>query len=94
MTCAKIVGLIQLTQPAVKINDKALYSFALSEVTSIFFIQIICWMYLYSLDLANLETGQIDLKKVSASIEHENYLLMFLLIWLLSEKSMQMQRVS
>ena len=58
MTCAKIVGLIQLTQPAVKINDKALYSFALSEVTSIFFIQIICWMYLYSLDLANLETGE------------------------------------
>ena len=36
--CVKIVGLIQLMQHAIKINDTALYSFALFEVTSIFFM--------------------------------------------------------
>ena len=34
----KIVGLIQLMQHAIKMNDTALYSFALFEVTSIFFM--------------------------------------------------------
>ena len=38
MTYAKIVGLIQLMQRAIKINDTALYSFAHFEVTSIFFM--------------------------------------------------------
>ena len=38
MTHAKIVGLIQSMQRAIKINDTALYSFALSEVTCIFFM--------------------------------------------------------
>ena len=38
MTYAKIVGLIQLMQRAIKINDTALYSFALAEVTYIFFM--------------------------------------------------------
>ena len=38
MTYVKIVGIIQLMQHAIKINDTALYSFALFEVTSIFFM--------------------------------------------------------
>ena len=38
MTYAKIFGLIQLMQHAVKINDLALYSFAHFEVTSVFFM--------------------------------------------------------
>ena len=67
MTYAKIVGLIQLLQRAIKINT-ALYSFALFEVTSIFFMtnhhSYARWMSLYSLDLANLETSQLDLQKI------------------------------
>ena len=68
MTYAKIVGLIQLRQCAIKINDIALYSFALFEVTSIFFTtnhhDYGRWMSLYSLDIANLETSQSDLQNV------------------------------
>ena len=68
MTYAKIVGLIQLLQRAIKINDTALYSFVLFEVTSIFFMtnhhSYARWMSLYSLDLANLETSQLDLQKI------------------------------
>ena len=67
MTYAKIVGLIQLMQRAIKINDTALYSFALFEVIPIFFMtnhhNYARWMSLYSLDLANLETSQPDLQK-------------------------------
>ena len=67
MTHAKIVGLIQLMQRAIKINDTALYSFALVEVTYIFFMtnhhNYACWMSLYSLDLANLEASQPNLQK-------------------------------
>ena len=102
MTYAEIVGLIQLMQCAIKINDIALYSFALFEVTSIFFTtnhhDYACWMYLYSLDIANLETSQSDLQNIlteggfRASIERENHLLVSLLIWLLNKQSMQMQR--
>ena len=68
MTYAEIVGLIQLMQCAIKINDIALYSFALFEVTSIFFTtnhhDYARWMYLYSLDIANLETSQSDLQNI------------------------------
>ena len=68
MTYAKIVGLIQLMQCAIKINDTALYSFALVEVTYIFFMKNhhnhACWMSLYSLVLANLETSQPNLQKI------------------------------
>ena len=70
MTSAKIVGLIQLMQRVVRINDKALYLFALFEVTSIFFMtnhhNYVHWMSFYSLDLANLqsESSQLDLQKV------------------------------
>ena len=68
MTYAKIVGLIQLLQHAIKINNTVLYSFALFEVTSIFFMtnhhSYARWMSLYSLDLANLETSQLDLQKI------------------------------
>ena len=68
MTYAKIVGLIQLMQRAIKINDTALYSFALFEVIPIFFMtnhhNYARWMSLYSLDLANLETSQLDLQKI------------------------------
>ena len=68
MTYAKIVGLIQLMQRAIKINDTAPYSFMLFEVTSIFFMtnqhNYARWMSLYSLDLANLETSQLDLQKI------------------------------
>ena len=68
MTYAKIVGLIQLMQHAIKINDTALYSFALFEVTSIFFMtnhhNYARWMSLYSLDLANIETSQPDLQQI------------------------------
>ena len=50
--------LIQLMQRAVKINDTALYSFTLFEVTSIFFMtnhhNYARWMSFYFLDLANL----------------------------------------
>ena len=53
MTYAKIVGLIQLMQRAIKINDTALNSFALFEVTSIFFMSnhhnCARWMSLYFL---------------------------------------------
>ena len=53
MTYAKIVGLIQLMQRAIKINDTALNSFALFEVTSIFFMSnhhnYARWMSLYFL---------------------------------------------
>ena len=67
MTYAKIVGLIQLMQHAIKINDTALYSFALFEVTSIFFMtnhhNYACWITLYSLHLANLEKSQPDSQK-------------------------------
>ena len=59
---------IQLMQRAVKINDTALYSFALFEVTFISFMtnyhKHARWMYLYSLDFVNLETSQPDLEKV------------------------------
>ena len=68
MTYAKIVGLIQLMQRAIKINDTALYSFAFFEVTYIFFMtnhhNYACCMSLYSLDLANLETSQPNLQKI------------------------------
>ena len=68
MTYAEIVGLIQLMQCAIKINDIALYSFALFEVTSIFFTanhhDYARWMSLYSLDIANLETSQSDLQNI------------------------------
>ena len=70
MTCAKIVELIQLMQHAVRLNDKALYLFALFELTSIFFMtnhhNYAHWMSFYSLDLANLqsESSQLDLQKV------------------------------
>ena len=54
-------------QLAVKINNIALYSFALFEVTTIFFMtnhhSYACWKPLYSLDLANLEASQPDLQK-------------------------------
>ena len=57
MTYVKTVGIIQLMQHAIKINDTALYSFALFEVTSIFFMtnhhNYAHWMSLYSLDLVN-----------------------------------------
>ena len=53
MTYAKIVGLIQLMQRAIKINDTALNSFALFEVTSMFFMSnhhnCARWMSLYFL---------------------------------------------
>ena len=68
MTYAKIVGLIQLMQRAIKINDTALYSFAFFEVTYIFFMtnhhNYARCMSLYSLDLANLETSQPNLQKI------------------------------
>ena len=68
MNYAKIVGLIQLMQRAIKINDTALYSFALFEVTSIFFMinhhNYARWITLYSLDLANLEKSQPDSQKI------------------------------
>ena len=68
MTYAKIVGLIQLMQYAIKINDTALYSFALVEVTYIFFMtnhhNHACWMSLYSLVLGNLETSQPNLQNI------------------------------
>ena len=55
-------------QRAIKINDTALYSFALVEVTYIFFMtnhhNYAHWMSLYSLDLANLETSQPNLQKI------------------------------
>ena len=68
MTHAKIVELIQSMQRAIKINDTALYSFTLFEVTYIFFMtnhhNYTHWMSLHSLDLANLETSQPDLQKI------------------------------
>ena len=64
----KIVGLIQSMQRAIKINDTALYSFALFEVIPIFFMtnhhNYARWMSLYSLDLASLETSQPNLQKI------------------------------
>ena len=67
MTYANIFGIIKLMQLAVKINNIALYSFALFEVTTIFFMtnhhSYACWKPLYSLDLANLEASQPDLQK-------------------------------
>ena len=69
MTYAKTVGLVQLMQRAVKINDTALYSFSLFEVTFIFFMtnhhNYARWMSFYFLNLANLKTRQLDLLKVS-----------------------------
>ena len=65
---AYIAGLIQLMQHAVRIYGTELYSFALFEVTSIFFMANNCnyarWIFLYSLDLANLEKRLPDFKKV------------------------------
>ena len=55
-------------QCVIKINDTALYSFVLFEVISIFFMtnyhNYAHWMFLYSLDLTNLETSQPDLQKI------------------------------
>ena len=57
MTFTKAVGFIQSMQCAVKINDPALYSFALFQLTSIMLLtnhhNDVCWMPFYSLDLAN-----------------------------------------
>ena len=70
MTYAKIVGLIQLMQRAIKKNGTALYLLALFDVTSIFFMtnhhSYAHWMSLYSLDLDNLETSQPNLQKILA----------------------------
>ena len=67
MTYAKILWLIQLMHCAIKINDTALYSFALIEATNIFFLtnhyNYARWVTFYSLDLANLETSQTNLQK-------------------------------
>ena len=69
MTYAKIFGLIQSMQRAIKINDTALYSLALSEVIYIFFMtnhhNYAHWMSSHSLDLGNLETSQPNLQKIS-----------------------------
>ena len=66
MTYTKIVGLFQLMKCAIRINDTALYSFVLVEVTYIFFMTnhhiYACWMTFYSVDLANLETSQPNLQ--------------------------------
>ena len=68
MTCAKIVGFIKLMQREVRVNDAALYSFLLFEVTSIFFMtnhqNYARWMSLYSLDFSNLETSQLNLQNI------------------------------
>ena len=65
----KIVGLIQSMQRAIKINDTALYSFALFEVAYIFFMtnhhNYAHWMSLHSLDQANLEASQPNLQELS-----------------------------
>ena len=77
MTYAKIVGLIQLMQCAIKVNDTALNSFALFEVTSIFFMSnhhsYAGWMSLYSLfpsqhDLQTISTeGGFSVNKTGKS---------------------------
>ena len=63
----KLLGSFQLMQCAIKINDTALYSFALIEVTYIFFLtnhhNYARWVTFYSLDLANLGTSQPNLQK-------------------------------
>ena len=62
-----IVGLIQLIQRVIKINDTPLYSFAFFEVISIFFMtdhQFCSLDALEFLRLANLETSQPDLQKI------------------------------
>ena len=65
MTYAKIAGLML---GAIKINDTAIYSFALFEVLSMFFMpnhhKYARWMSLYSLDFANLETSQPNLQEI------------------------------
>ena len=65
MTYAKIAGLML---GAIKINDTAIYSLALFEVTSMFFMpnhhKYARWMSLYSSDLANLETSQPNLQEI------------------------------
>ena len=105
MTYAKIVGLIQLMQRAIKINDTALSSFALFEVTYIFFMtkyhNYAQWMSLYSLDLANLETSQPNLQKIFTerrfSINRTGKSFASFpasLILLLNKQLMQTQRVS
>ena len=105
MTYAKIVGLIQLMQRAIKINDTALYSFAFFEVTYIFFMtnhhNYARCMSLYSLDLANLETSQPNLQKIFTerrfSINRTGKSFASFpasLILLLNKQLMQTQRVS
>ena len=68
MTYAKVVGLIQLMQHAVEINNTALYPFTFFEVTFILFMtnhhNYARWMSLYSLDLANLQTSHLSLQKL------------------------------
>ena len=55
-------------QREVRVNDTALYSFLLFEVTSIFSMTIhqnyARWMPLYSLDFADLETSQLDQQNI------------------------------
>ena len=102
MTYAKIVGLIQLTQCAIKINDTELHSFALFEVTSIFFMtnhhNYARWVSLYLLDFANLETSQPNLQKISTeggfSINRTGKSSASVPVDMALEQSMQMQRVS
>ena len=102
MTYAKIVGLIQLTQCAIKINYTELHSFALFEVTSIFFMtnhhNYARWVSLYLLDFANLETSQPNLQKISTeggfSINRTGKSSASVPVDMALEQSMQMQRVS
>ena len=65
---AKITGLVQLMHRAVKINNTALHSFTLFEVTSIIFMtnhhNHAPRMSFYSLHLGNIKTRQLDLLKV------------------------------
>ena len=102
MTYVKIVGLIPLTQCAIKINDTELHSFALFEVTSVFFMtnyhNHTCWVSLYSLDLANLEKSQPYLQNILTeggfSANRTGKSFASVPVDMALEQSMQMQRVS
>ena len=67
MMYVKIVDLIQLLMRATKTNDVELYAYALFEI-SIFIVtnhhNYARWMSLYSLDLANLKTKNLEVEKL------------------------------